>query len=170
MTEFLRKWKDIRVGRYEVRIFRKGVALVWQLLSIIEKQKQGILEVFVFQRVLHDILKEFFEIRGWGKILFVIRKMNQQEFQTLLDEILKFNLGEVKKQKEEHSYIEIERNLYLIISQIIFYTGWELEYVLSLDFPTIRILYNNIRFFRWNTAMDVAGAWDLKTYKRVLEI
>lgn len=167
MTEFIRKYKDIQIGRAKIRIYRREVSLLFLLLEATYKTKSDIL----FALLVIPILKHFFKFRS---LLYRLgfKKLQASEIKQLADEVIAFNLGnfQTKQETQQQDWVSIQRAFYYLITQVIFYTGWSMEYVMGLDYVSIRIIYENIRFYRWNQATDTAGAWDLKKYRQILGI
>lgn len=175
MLEFLRKEKHIQVGKLRVKIYRKGVGFFYPLLLLFLKlRNENNLEKNVFYLTeLSRLAKLFFHVENFF-FRAGLRKLNPSEFLEILAAIVDFNLPGTRKKREQGEVVsekEVSENFYFLVSQVIFYTGWELDYILeNIDYPTLYILFLNIRYKRLNNAMDAAGAWDLQKYRKALYI
>lgn len=172
MLEFLRKKKYIQIGKLRVEIYRRGVGFFYTLIFLFLKLKKSNPEkIDVYLKELINVSKMFFKVQNWMYRLGV-RKLKISEFLTILSEIINFNFPQTKEKNERGiTEREFTESVYYIISQVIFYTGWSLEYILEqMDFVSLYIVFMNIRFKRFNDAVDTAGAWDLNKFKKVMMI
>lgn len=172
MMEFIKKVKEVEINGVSVVIRRREVPLFYLLLIYIHRMQK---EPKNFE-IVKSIVKEFYSIKvtGLNSLLYKvgIKKFKDLEILEIVSEVIEFNT--VKSKSFDRTSIpsenEINNRFYYMITQIMFYTSMSLEEILNLDYVTLHIIFNNLRFLRYNNAVDVAFSYDLKSFKRLLQI
>ncbi len=170
MFEILVKHKFIEIDGHKFTIYRKSIGLLFLLLrSLVGIDLNDFQKTNFYVKTIKKILKNFYKCSFFTTLRL---KRDNVLFVKLLNEIISFNVPE-RKHIEEKGVITIDKlsNFFVfLVTQVIFYTGWTIEYILKQDFITLNLVLNNIRYLRFNNACDYAGGWDIEKYRRALGI
>jgi len=185
MLAFLDKVKIYEHEGVRIKILRKGIREVYLLLYILNKTKtiSGDLLTFLIKqnqeefRKINNITQKlfssffsFYSFRDKLKFLLMRKDRKLKLLQAVYQEILNYNIGGGGKNESNFDFDSFTTNIYYSVSQLFFYSNRPLEEILSFTFEELKILLINLNYYRFNRAVDNAGAWDLEEFKKALRV